>query len=467
MSATNTPLPFQLSVTGRSVLLIGDGEAAIAKHRLLAERGAQLEHWTATPTASQKRAVEIANEDPATRFVLAVIADDAAWARELIDWVNRERMLLNVVDAPSQSAGFIPAIVSRGNIQVGIGSGGTSPVLARYLRTRIEHAVPAEVERLSHLTQRWQTHVRSAIPEVQTRRLFWEQVLAGPVADAAIRGDAKSADRQVERMLSNHNPVKGHVSLVGAGPGEAGLFTLKGLSRLQQADVVLYDKLVSPDVLALARRDAVLEDVGKRRGLCPMPQDAICARLVELGKQGLRVCRLKGGDPLMFGRGGEEAMALAAANVSFDIVPGITTAAAVAASTGMPLTHRGIARSVRFITGHLALTEEARSWQALAAEQETVVLYMGFSHLRDIASSLIAAGVPKHMPIAAVQNAARSDQTVVRATLANSACIQQQLNLEDGPIIILIGQVTALSLGIASDQAHEAINTPLHWTKSA
>lgn len=459
------PLPFQLLVTGRPVLLIGSGEAATAKQRLLIERGANVTHWQSAPSAQQLAQVEQANLETATRFVLAVVADEAEWARGLIEWIRRERMLLNVVDAPSLADGFIPAIVSRGLIQIGIGSGGQSPVLARFVRTQIERVLPTGLDRLSRLAERWRDRVMAAIPEVRQRRRFWETALAGDAAERAMAGDDGLADQLMTARLSATRSTVGRVSLVGAGPGDASLLTLRGLKRLQEADIVLYDKLVGPEVLQLARRDAILEDVGKRRGHCPMPQAAICSRMVELAKAGNTVCRLKGGDPLMFGRGGEEAEALRTADIAFEIVPGITTASAVAASTGMPLTHRGIARSVRFLTGHLALDQVATNWQALAARQETLVLYMGFTHLDRIAAELIAAGVAADLPIAAIQNASRAEQRVERATLGAASGLQQQFQLKDGPVIVLIGEVTALALQDPQQEATDG--APLYWRESA
>ncbi len=460
------PLPFQLLVTDRPVLLVGEGEAAEAKLRLLDERGANVERWTQAPTDEQIAAAEARNEDPATRYVLVIIADEADWARGLIDWVHRERLLLNVVDAPALADGFIPAIVSRGLIQIGIGSGGKSPVLARFVRTQIERVLPLGIDRLSGLAERWRDRVMAAMPEVRTRRRFWETVLSGPVADHAIANREDEADVAMAVALQTGGPGTGRVSLVGAGPGDASLLTLRGLKRLQEADVVLYDKLVGPEVLALARRDAILEDVGKRRGHCPMPQGDICARMVELALAGNTVCRLKGGDPLMFGRGGEEAEALREADIPYEIVPGITTASAVAANTGMPLTHRGVARSVRFITGHLALDQVATNWQALAAKQETLVLYMGFTHLVNIAGELMAAGVPASLPIAAVQNATRPDQRLEHATLGEAAALQQRFALSEGPVIVFIGEVTALA---TTNQESSTADTdaPLYWRESA
>lgn len=463
---TELPLPFQLLITQRPVLLIGAGDAAEAKLRLLEERNAQVERWRGPPTSEQLAAAERRNQNPETRYALVIIADEADWSRRLISWVHRERLLLNVVDAPRLADGFIPAIVSRGLVQIGIGTGGKSPVLARFVRTQIERVLPIGIDNLSALAERWRDRVMAAIPELRTRRRFWETVLAGAVADKAIAGDSRAADAAMAEALQSGGHGAGRVSLVGAGPGDASLLTLRGLKRLQEADVVLYDKLVGPEVLALARRDAILEDVGKRRGYCPTPQKAICERLVELALQGNTVCRLKGGDPLLFGRGGEEAETLLAAGVPYEIIPGVTTASAVAASTGIPLTHRGVARSVRFITGHLALDQVATNWQQLAQRQETLVLYMGFSHLTQIATALMDAGVPADLPVAAVQNASRPSQRLARATLASARVLQEQMTLERGPIIVLIGEVVALATSSAQPISTDS-HAPLYWRQSA
>jgi uroporphyrin-III C-methyltransferase/precorrin-2 dehydrogenase/sirohydrochlorin ferrochelatase len=258
---------------------------------------------------------------------------------------------------------------------------------------------------------------------------------------------------------------------VGAGPGDASLLTLKGLQRLQEADVVLYDKLVSPEVLSLARRDAQMEDVGKRRGHCPTPQDSINARLVELGEQGLTVCRLKGGDPYLFGRGGEEALALVQAGIPVEVVPGITTASATAAATGIPLTHRRVARSVRYITGHLALQQTDTDWQALAQAQETLVIYMGFTHLQSIAQRLQEAGLKAATPFALIQNATTPRQQVVHGQLNRVDEAAAELCLEEGPILVIIGEVTRLAQELAPKAVDDVLKSqhtdPLYWLQSA
>lgn len=466
----NTPLPFQLQISGRPVLLIGHGEAAEAKARLLAEREAVITHWPAAPSPEQIQRATEANRSAATRFALVVIAEISDWTTALIPWIEEERLLLNAVDAPHLSQGFIPAIVSRGRVQIGIGTGGSSPVLARFVRTRLEQALPQGLERLAALADRWQLRVREAIGDISTRRKFWERHLAGPAGQAALDNDPEAADANLEAALSAKHPVSGRVSLVGAGPGDAALMTLKGLQRLQEADVVLFDKLVSPEVLSLARRDAQLEDVGKRRGHCPTPQADINARLIELGQRGLTVCRLKGGDPYLFGRGGEEALALVEAGISVEVVPGITTASATAAATGMPLTHRRLARSVRFITGHLALEQSETDWQPLALGQETLVIYMGFSHLVTIAGRLKEAGLAPSTPFALIQNATTPRQRIVHGELGQPARATQKMNLEDGPVLIIVGETTRLASQIKPplEPGQEESNTdPLFWLRSA
>ncbi|MDG1065017.1 MAG: siroheme synthase CysG [Luminiphilus sp.] len=467
----NAPLPFQLQISSRPVLLIGTGEAAEAKARLLQERDADITHWQSTPSQGERVRAEQRNRDPKTRFVLVVVAEVNAWTEALMPWIESERLLLNVVDAPQLSQGFIPAIVSRGRIQIGIGTGGSSPVLARFVRTRLEQALPQGLEHLADFADRWQLRVRQVINTVSTRRQFWERHLSGAAGQAALNNEPQLADNIIATALdSNHSP-QGRVTLVGAGPGDASLLTLKGLQRLQEADVVLYDKLVSPEVLSLARRDAQMEDVGKRRGHCPTPQDSINERLVELGEQGLTVCRLKGGDPYLFGRGGEEALALVQAGIPVEVVPGITTASATAAATGIPLTHRRIARSVRFITGHLALQQTETDWQALAQEQETLVIYMGFTHLQAIAQRLQLAGLTAATPFALIQNATTPRQQVVHGQLGRVDEAAAELCLEKGPVLVIIGEVTRLARELAPEASTASLKSqqtdPLYWLQSA
>ena len=466
----STPLPFQLQISGRPVLLIGSGEAADAKARLLTERGAVITHWPTPPSAEQIQHATEANRTAASRFVLVIIAEVCDWTRALMPWLEQERLLLNAVDAPELSDGFIPAIVSRGRVQIGIGTGGSSPVLARFIRTRLEQVLPQGLEELAELADRWQLRVRRVIKDLGIRRRFWERQLSGSAGQAALDQRRELADNIIQQALDSEQPASGRVALVGAGPGDASLLTLKGLQRLQEADVVLFDKLVSPEVLSLARRDAQLEDVGKRRGHCPTPQENINRRLVELGQQGLSVCRLKGGDPYLFGRGGEEALALVEAGIPVEVVPGVTTASATAAATGIPLTHRRLARSVRFITGHLALEQTETDWQPLALGQETLVIYMGFSHLEAIAARLMAAGLSPTTPLVLVQNATTSRQRVVHGEIGRSLQATEQLRLAEGPVLIMVGETTRLAKQLDPSLAAQPVTAaadPLFWLDSA
>lgn len=466
----STPLPFQLQISGRPVLLIGSGEAADAKARLLTERGAVITHWPTPPSAEQIQHATEANRTAASRFVLVIIAEVCDWTRALMPWLEQERLLLNAVDAPELSDGFIPAIVSRGRVQIGIGTGGSSPVLARFIRTRLEQVLPQGLEELAELADRWQLRVRRVIKDLGIRRRFWERQLSGSAGQAALDQRRELADNIIQQALDSEQPASGRVALVGAGPGDASLLTLKGLQRLQEADVVLFDKLVSPEVLSLARRDAQLEDVGKRRGHCPTPQENINRRLVELGQQGLSVCRLKGGDPYLFGRGGEEALALVEAGIPVEVVPGVTTASATAAATGIPLTHRRLARSVRFITGHLALEQTETDWQPLALGQETLVIYMGFSHLETIAARLMAAGLSPTTPLVLVQNATTPRQRVVHGEIGRSLQATEQLRLAEGPVLIMVGETTRLAKQLDPSLAAQPVTAaadPLFWLDSA
>ena len=324
---------------------------------------------------------------------------------------------------------------------------------------------------MAEFADRWQLRVRQILDTVSTRRQFWERHLSGPAGQAALNNEHDLADSILATALDADHSPQGRVTLVGAGPGDASLLTLKGLQRLQEADVVLYDKLVSPEVLSLARRDAQMEDVGKRRGHCPTPQDSINARLVELGEQGLTVCRLKGGDPYLFGRGGEEALALVQAGIPVEVVPGITTASATAAATGIPLTHRRVARSVRYITGHLALQQTDTDWQALAQAQETLVIYMGFTHLQSIAQRLQEAGLKAATPFALIQNATTPRQQVVHGQLNGVDEAAAELCLEEGPILVIIGEVTRLAQELAPKAMDDVLKSqhtdPLYWLQSA
>jgi uroporphyrin-III C-methyltransferase/precorrin-2 dehydrogenase/sirohydrochlorin ferrochelatase len=458
-------LPFQLDIT-RPVLIVGNGEPASAKVRLLESLGATVQRWRQAPSESTIKRVEEANQHHATRVSLVIIAEQSEWTARILHWAREERLLINVVDAPAASDGFIPAIVARGAVKIGIGTGGVSPVLARLIRTRIEQVLPPQLDALATFAKRWQVRVRKALPDVSRRRRFWERLLTSVLADQIGELPDAAVDQLMLQRVKDAHVGLGQVSLVGSGPGDASLLTLRGLKRLQEADVVLYDQLVDPSVLALARRDAILEDVGKRRGHCPMPQEAICQRLVEWARSGHTVCRLKGGDPYIFGRGGEEALALSAAGVAVEVVPGVTAASAIAASQGIPLTHRGLARSVRFLTGHVAVRQSPVDWSAMLAQAETLVVYMGLSHAGTIARELLAVGAASATPVAFIQNGARQNARVWESCLADVAQAIPHIDLRDGPVLIMIGQVVTLRSRLQAPNAVHGDNA-LYWLNIA
>jgi len=436
-------LPVALRLSGQPVVLIGEGDGAQAKYRLLQARNACVRYFGQDPELVSALGVTDWSELWPDAVACFVASQDDSLVERARHSADANRVLINVMDQPQACQFTVPAIVDRGPIQISIATDGVSPVLARLLRGRIEQRVPAGFERLAAVAQRWQAPVRQAIGNLSLRRRFWERLLGGPLASRAMRGE--SIDHAIQARLDAQDPTPGEVYLVGAGPGDAELMTLKGLRLLQQADVVLYDALVSPDVLELARRDAVLEDVGKRRGHCPMPQQAIIERMIEWADKGVRVCRLKGGDPYLFGRGGEEALALAARQISFQVVPGITSAAGIAAQAGIPLTHRGIARSVRYVTGHLASGSLPTDFARLVDEQETLVLYMALHHLPGIQRQLLAAGVSSNTEVALVQNGSRANQREWITCLGQCVDEASQVNPDDGPTLVIVGRVVALS----------------------
>jgi uroporphyrin-III C-methyltransferase/precorrin-2 dehydrogenase/sirohydrochlorin ferrochelatase len=336
-------------------------------------------------------------------------------------------------------------VVDRNPIVVAVSSGGESPVLARLVRQELERFLPARLGELASWAGRWRDEVRARFPTIDARRRFWEGVLAGPLARHVLAGRTDAADGDMTAALAGENAGRqGEAWLVGAGPGDPELLTLKGFQVLQQAEVILYDRLVSPGVLAYARRDAELIAVGKTGGGPSTSQDAINALLVERVGAGQRVCRLKGGDPFVFGRGGEEAAALAEACLPFQVVPGITAALGCGAYAGIPVTHRGLATAVVLATGELAADGPAPDWPLLARPGSTAVIYMATRKLADVAAKLIAAGRPASTPVAVVAAGTTPGQRVVSATLADLPAAVAAAAI-DPPAILVVGEVAGLA----------------------
>jgi len=426
--------PAFFPLEGRRVVVIGQGPAADAKARLFDGSPAALERFDASPGVETLRGaalVFVAGEDEADRM--------RAWraAREA-------GVPVNVVDHTELCDFYTPAIVDRGALVIGVSTSGAAPTLARDLRARIEQVVPAAYEKLAAFAQRIRTRVTARRPGIDARRRAWETILRGAAGEAALAGDMDAAERAAERVLSGDPRARGVVHLVGAGPGDPDLLTIKALRVMQDADVVFYDKLVDPRVLDLVRRDAERVFVGKARGQHAVPQRNIEEQLIDAAKQGLRVVRLKGGDPFVFGRGGEELEALKAADVAAYVVPGVTAALGCAAEAGTPLTHRDHAQAVTFVTGHAkGGGAPDLDWRALSAAKHTVVVYMGVDTAPLIAKKLIEAGRAAGTPVLVIENGTTARVKRVRGTLDRLGELMVEGEIY-GPAILIIGDVAAL-----------------------
>lgn len=447
-------LPLFHNLKGHAVLVVGGGEIALRKARLLSEAGAVL-HVVAPEIEPQLiKLLELGGgqsllrgyiSDDLSGCVLAIAATDD---EPLNAQVSRDAKALgipvNVVDSPELCSVIFPAIVDRSPLIIAVSSGGDAPVLARLIRARIETWVPAVYGQLAGLAKKFRSQVKAERPDVQQRRVFWEEVFQGDIAERVIAGQTQEAERLLVDKLSGASSRNfGEVYLVGAGPGDPDLLTFRALRLMQQADVVLYDRLVAPAILDLCRRDADRIYVGKQRADHAVPQEQINQLLVTLARQGKRVLRLKGGDPFIFGRGGEEIEELAAHDVPFQVVPGITAASGCAAYAGIPLTHRDYAQSVRFVTGHLKDGSCDLPWSELVAPSQTLVFYMGLVGLPVICQQLIAHGRSAETPAALIQQGTTSHQRVFTGTLANLAerVASEQVQ---APTLIIVGEVVQL-----------------------
>ncbi len=374
-----------------------------------------------------------------------VASGDGALDQLVAEAARVARVPVNVVDKPEHCDFIMPSIVDRGAVTVGISTGGASPVLARSLRARIEAALPARLDALARFAGAFRSAAGGVIGTVQGRRRFWERVIDGPIGEAVLAGRDQHARKAMLASLNGELPRsdgQGAVYIVGAGPGDPDLLTLRALRLMQQADVVLYDELVGREVLDYVRRDAERIYVGKSKANHSKSQEAINALLVEHAKAGKRVLRLKGGDPFVFGRGGEELEAVRRNGIEAIVVPGITAALGCAAAAGIPLTHRNHASSVTFVTGHARNGEPVADWQALAKADHTIVVYMGLSSAGLVASKLTRAGLDTATPVAVIERGTRPDQRVSAGTLAD---LPKLASSHSGPALIVIGKVAAMA----------------------
>ena len=448
--------------SGGVVLLVGSGDPVRAKLRLLISAGARV-RWYATDAnhdlgglaAEDAARVEFATGDPLAADLAGVIAVLCAGAAEVAAAMSARAKSLglpvNVMDDVGHSTFIFPAIVDRGDLVVAVGTGGASPVVARRVRERIEAMLPARVGELAGFIGRWRKAIHARIPEFALRRRFWERVIDGPIGELVLGGRGEEAEAALTEIRdpsgfagalpSGH--AEGRVTLVGAGPGDPDLLTVKALRALQDADVVFYDELVAPEILDRARRDAARVPVGRRVGRPGIGQDAINRLLIEAAKSGQRAVRLKGGDPFVFGRGGEEIEALRRAGVACSVIPGITAALGAAAQFEVPLTFRHEALRITFLTAHKASDAGSIDWSALTNEKMTIVVYMGMTAAPSVRAGLLAAGRSPQTPVGVFARATRADARALVGTLDELTKLVDRI--DGGPAILIIGDVVAHS----------------------
>ena len=465
-------LPIFLDIKNRTCLVVGGGEIAARKTALLLRAGARVTIISPQLGAELEGQVQDALRDEPNQgkiiwhpenfhsdhlegAVLVIAATDDPETNHKVSEAAKQRHIpVNVVDNPALCSFIMPAIVDRTPILIAVSSGGTSPVLARLLRARLETMIPAAYGRLAAYAGGFRERVKQHFSQPEKRRRFWETALQGPFAEMVFAGKDEEAKKYLERSLENElsrrgaGKLQGEVYLVGAGPGDPELLTLRAMRLMQQADVVVYDRLVSPEILDMVRRDAPRIYAGKERSKHTMPQESINELLVRLAKEGKRVLRLKGGDPFIFGRGGEEIETLSAEHIPFQVVPGITAANGAASYAGIPLTHRDYAQSCIFVTGHLKDGSVNLDWPMLARPNQTIVVYMGLVGLPVLCRELIAHGLPAETPAAIVQQGTTHKQRVLTGSLATLPDLTASAHLTP-PTLIIVGEVVKLHQKLA------------------
>nr|WP_171525249.1 siroheme synthase CysG [Acinetobacter sp. A1] len=446
--------PISLKLQQQPCLIVGGGHIAYRKAVLLAKAGAQIDVVAPEIDANLLQLVqqsqgqyypaEFSTEVELRAYRLVIAATDShAVNQQVFEACEAEKVLVNSVDDPPHCRFMVPAIIDRSPLIISVASNGTSPVLSRQIRTQLESTIPHGMGKLAEFSGQWRAAVKQKIVNPDERRIFWEELYASPLKEQVFNDNLEAANQSIQQALAEWDTPKGEVYLVGAGPGDPELLTLKALRLMQQADVVIYDRLVSAPILELCRRDAEKVYVGKARSNHAVPQEGINALLVKYAQAGKRVCRLKGGDPFIFGRGGEEIQELYEAGVSFQVVPGITAASGCSAYAGIPLTHRDYAQSVRFLTGHLKEGSPELPWSELVYEHQTLVLYMGLVGLETICEKLIAHGQRADMPVALISKGTTPEQKVVVGTLADIASKVAQHQIQ-APTLTIIGEVVSL-----------------------
>ncbi|MCK5353712.1 MAG: uroporphyrinogen-III C-methyltransferase [Methyloprofundus sp.] len=449
--------PLFIDLKNKNCLVVGAGEVATRKIELLAKAGAIITVLAPTISNSVRQLtssypnLEIIekNFEPSDvhRQRLIISATNQADINALVAaTAHNENIPVNVVDNPELCSFIVPAIIDRSPVIAAVSSGGASPVLARLLRAKLESLIPPAFGRMAKLAEKYRTLVKEHINPPAQRRIFWEKVLQGSIAELFYSGKEMEAEARLKEAILNSPDTldnTGEVYLVGAGPGDPDLLTFRALRLMQQADVVVYDRLVSDEILELIRRDAEKIYVGKQRNNHSLDQESINELLARLAKSGKRVVRLKGGDPFIFGRGGEEIETLVQENINFQVVPGITAASGCATYAGIPLTHRDHAQSCTFITGHLKDNSINLNWQQLVAPNQTIVIYMGLVGLQIICQSMIQYGASADLPIALVQQGTTHTQRVITGTLSTMPEKIKGQSIHP-PTLLIIGTVVTL-----------------------
>jgi len=451
-------LPIFTKLDNKPVLVVGGGEVALRKCRAFLKARASVTlvaPWFCDELKEHAHNNEVTlidayfDESHLDGKMLVIAATDRDEVNNnVFELANARNVFVNVVDDQPKCTFIFPSIVDRDPITIAISSAGTAPVLARRLREKLETLIPHHIGPLATLVGGFRDKVKKRFKHFSDRRQFWEGVFDSSVVSKVQTGDTQAAQQQLEQMLDAKAEPEGEVYVVGAGPGDPELLTLKALQLMQQADVVVYDFLVSDEIMELVRRDADLICVGKRLGDHSVVQEDTNQMLVDLAKQGKKVCRIKGGDPFIYGRGGEEVQVLAANNVNYQIVPGITAAAGCSAYAGIPLTHRDHAQAIQFVTGHCKKDGQELDWQSLAKANQTLAIYMGVIKSPQIQSELLKHGRKADTPVAIIENGTRKNQRVVTGQLGELADLIER-NSIISPALLIIGEVAALHSQLA------------------
>ncbi|ALQ52391.1 siroheme synthase CysG [Nitrosomonas ureae] len=453
-------LPIFLDIKNKTCLIVGGGQVATRKVMLLLQAGAQvsvvapelesvLDEYAAHGTINHR--AKCFQPEHLHNIALVIAAtNDHAINQQVSEAAQERRIPVNVVDNPALCTFIMPSIVDRSPLLIAVSSGGQSPVLARLLRAQLETMIPVAYARIATIAGKFRKRVKQHFTHPAKRRIFWETILQGPFTEMILAGKDKTAQNYLLQSLQQekNEPPQGEVYLVGAGPGNPDLLTFRAMRLMQQADVVVYDRLVSTAILDMVRRDATRIYAGKERNRHTLKQESINQLLVRLAQEGKRVLRLKGGDPFIFGRGGEEIETLALNHIPFQVVPGITAASGVSAYAGIPLTHRDYAQSCIFVTGHLKNNTIDLDWPRLACPNQTIVVYMGLLGLPVLSRQLISHGLPSSMPAAIIQQGTTQQQEIVIGTLQTLPNLAATAHLSP-PTLIIVGEVVKLHKNLA------------------